>query len=67
MQKRKNKKSYLIYDAINKILNKNKILAPNYISENYIKNYIEIQDFGDETFLNFKKKKIINKFLFLKR
>ena len=63
-------KNLLVYDAINKILNKNKILAPKLHKENYIMNYIEIQDFGDETFfrkLNKKKdirfshfKKIIN-------
>ena len=43
----------LVYDSINKILNKNKILAPKLYKENYSKNYIEIQDFGNETI--FKK------------
>ena len=42
-------KNLLIYDAINKILIKNKILAPNLYEENYSKNYIEIEDFGNET------------------
>ena len=32
-------KNLLVYDAINKILSKNKILAPKLYSENYIKNY----------------------------
>ena len=32
-------KNLLVYDAINKILNKNKILAPNLYNENYNKNY----------------------------
>ena len=31
-------KDLLIYDAINKILNKNKILTPNLYKENYSKN-----------------------------
>ncbi len=63
-------KNLLVYDAINKVLNKNKILAPKLYKENYIMNYIEIQDFGNETIfgkLNKKKdirlshfKKIIN-------
>ena len=56
-------KNLLIYDAINKILIKNKILAPRLLQENYNKNYIEIQDFGNETIFKklkkTKKKKII--------
>ena len=47
----------LIYDAINKILIKNNILAPKLLSENYLKNYIEIQDFGNQTIFSFLKKK----------
>ena len=44
----KNKKSNLLeYDAINKILIKKEVLAPFLISQNYKKNYIEIQDFCD--------------------
>ena len=42
-------KNLLIYDSINKILIKSKILAPNLYEENYSKNYIEIEDFGNET------------------
>jgi len=42
-------KNLLIYDAINKILIKNKIIAPKLISQNYQKNYIEIQDLGIKT------------------
>ena len=63
-------KNLLVYDAINKILNVNKILAPKLYGENYIKNYIEIQDLGNKTiyqiFTNNKKnyylilKKVIN-------
>ncbi len=58
-------KNLLVYDAINRILNKNKILAPILYSENYNKNYIEIQDFGDETIfkrLNKTKRNKINYF-----
>ena len=42
------KKNLLIYDAINKILIKNKIIAPKLLSQNYQKNYIEIQDLGSK-------------------
>mgnify|MGYP001270562606 CR=1 FL=1 len=51
-------KNLIIYDAINKILNQNKILAPILYNQNYKKNYIEIQDFGNKTIFNeFNKKK----------
>ncbi len=53
----KDKKSnLLIYDAINKILNKNKIKAPKLILQNYNKNYIEIEYLGKHSIY----KKIIN-------
>ena len=57
-------KNLLVYDAINKILIKNKILAPKLYVENYRKNYIEIQDFGDETIFKIllKKKEKLNYF-----
>ena len=60
--KKEKLKNLLVYDAINKILNKNKILAPALYKENYSENYIEIQDFGNETIFNKlkKKKKLIN-------
>ena len=54
-------KNLLVYDAINKILIKNKILAPNLLSENYLHNYIEIQDFGDQTLFEIIKNKKTNK------
>ena len=57
--KKEKLKNLLVYDAINKILNKNKILAPKLYKENYRKNYIEIQDFGNETIYN-KLNKIKN-------
>ena len=51
------KKNLLTYDAVNKILIKNKILAPKLISQNYKKNYIEIQDLGNENIYQILKKK----------
>ncbi len=62
LSKKEKLKNLLIYDAINKILIKNKILAPNLLSENYLNNYIEIQDFGDQTLLEILKNKRNNKF-----
>ncbi len=49
IQKRSN---LLNYDAVNKILIKNKILAPVLISQNYKKNFIEIEDFGNKNMLD---------------
>jgi len=46
----------LIYDAINSLLIKNKVLAPKLYSENYKKNYIEIEDFGDDSVFSLLKK-----------
>ena len=64
----KNKRSnLLVYDSINKILLKNNILAPRLISENYSKNYIEIEDFGDQTIFNLLKKSRTNKLVIFKR
>ncbi len=60
-------KNLLVYDAINKILNKNKILAPKLYKENYSKNYIEIQDFGNETIFKKLNQKRINKFIYFKK
>ncbi len=65
--KKEKLKNLLIYDAINRILNKNKILAPNLYKENYSKNYIEIQDFGNETLFNRLNKKKTNKILYFKK
>ena len=56
--KKKKVKNLLIYDAINKILLKNKILAPRLLGQNYKNNYIEVEDFGDD---------VINKLLKLKK
>ena len=59
---KKNKKINLLnYDSVNKILLKNKIFAPMLLSKNYSKNFIEIEDFGNQTILKLFKKKKINK------
>ena len=42
-------KNLLIYDAINKILIKNNITAPKLYHQEYRKNFIEIEDLGNET------------------
>ena len=57
----------LTYDAINKILIKNNIIAPRLINENYSKNFIEIQDFGNQTIFQFLKKNNKNRLLIYKR
>ena len=64
--KEKNK-NLLVYDAINKILIKNNILAPKLFNQNYHKNYIEIQDLGSKTIYQILKKKNINSYLIFKR
>ena len=64
----KEKKSNLLnYDSINKILIKNEILAPLLLSKNYSKNYIEIQDFGNQTIYSLFKKQKINKIKIYKK
>ena len=60
-------KNLLVYDAINRVLNKNDILAPNLYKENYNKNYLEIEDFGDDTFFKILKKINKNKFIHYKK
>jgi aminoglycoside/choline kinase family phosphotransferase len=54
-------KNLLIYDAINSLLIKNKILAPKLYKENYKQNSIEIEDFGDDTIFKLLKKNGSNK------
>ncbi len=60
-------KNLLVYDSINKILINNKILAPKLYKESYNKNFIEIQDFGNETIYKIFQKKKVNKFLYFKK
>ena len=59
--KKEKVKNLLNYDAVNKILNRNKILAPKLLSQNFKKNYIEVEDFGDDTLYKLFKNKNVNK------
>ena len=59
--KKEKEKNLLIYDAINSLLIENKILAPKIYKENYKQNFIEIQDFGDDTVFKLLKKSRSNK------
>ena len=54
-------KNLLIYDAVNRLLIKNSILAPKLYSENYKESFIEIEDFGNNTVFNLLKKNSANK------
>ena len=65
--KKKKVKNLLIYDAINKILLKNKILAPKLLGQNYKNNYIEVEDFGDDVLNKQLKLKKTNKTLTFKK
>ena len=65
--KKEKLKNLVIYDAINKILNRNKILAPSLYQEKYNHDYIEIQDFGNRTILRLLKKRDSRKFHYFKK
>ena len=67
LAKRDKFKNLLVYDAISKILNKNKILAPKLYRENYKNNYIEVEDFGDDTIFKILKKSKNKKILYFKK
>ncbi len=60
-------KNLLVYDAINKILIKNKILAPKLIREDYSNNYIEIEDFGNQTLYDILKNKKNDRYITFKK
>ena len=60
-------RNLIVYDAINKIFIKNKILAPKLYKENYNKHFIEIQDFGNQTIFKLLSKKDSNKFSYFKK
>ena len=64
--KKEKSKNLLIYDAINKVLIKNKVLAPKLLNEKYNRNFIEIQDFGNLRIFDVLKKNN-NKFLYFKK
>ena len=49
-------KNLIVYDAINKLLIRNKINSPNLISENFKNNFIEINDLGKISGLKKNKK-----------
>ena len=65
--KKEKVKNLLIYDAINKILNKNKILSPKLLNQNYKNNYIEVEDFGDNTLYKVLKNNKTNKELIFRK
>ncbi len=67
ISKKEKSKNLLVYDAINKILRKNKILAPKLYKENYKKNSIEIEDFGYDTIFKILIKKRSNKLFYFKK
>ena len=54
-------KNLLIYAAINSLLIENKILAPKLYKENYKQNFIEIEDFGNDTVFKLLRKDGSNK------
>ena len=59
--KKEKYKNLIVYSAVNKILNSNKITAPKLISNHYKNNMIEISDLGDQSFFNLiilKKNKV---------
>ena len=64
--KKEKYKNLVVYDAINKILNKNKILAPKLYYQNYRKNFMEIEDFGDKSVFKILCNKK-NKFFYFKK
>ena len=60
-------KNLLIYDAINKILIKNKILAPKLLNHSYRNHFIEIEDFGDDTLFKILENQKNNKEIIFKK
>ena len=60
-------KNLLNYDAINKLLLKNKIFTPKLLSENFSRNFIEIEDLGTKTIFDIFKKKKVNKLKIYKK
>ena len=65
--KKEKKNNLLIYDAINKVLLKNKIKAPILLKQHYRKNFIEIEDLGDQTIYKKIKNNKINKIKYYKK
>ena len=67
LSKKESRKNLLIYDAINKILVKNKIKAPKLIRQNYKSKHIQIEDFGNDTLYEKLKKNNKNKLSYYKK
>ena len=65
--KKEKKNNLLIYSAINNILIKKNLSAPKLIKNNYNKNFIEIEDFGDLTVFQFLSKKKENQLFYYKK
>ena len=64
---RKKIKNLLNYDSINKLLLNNKISAPRLLSENFNKNYIEVEDLGTKTLFDILKKKKLTNLKYIKK
>ena len=60
-------KNLLNYDSINKLLLKNKIIAPKLLSESFSKNFIEIDDLGTKTIFDIFNNKKVNKLKIYKK
>ena len=67
VSKKETRKNLLIYDAVNKILIKNKIKAPKLISQNYKSKNIQIEDFGNGSVYLTIKKSNKKKFIYYKK
>ena len=60
-------KNLLIYDAINKILIKNNIIALRLLNQNFYKNFVEIEDLGSDTIYQRLKKRDIDQYQIFKK
>ena len=60
-------KNLLIYDAVNRLLIQNRILAPKLYKENFNENYIEVKDLGTNTIFDIFKKNKKNYLTILKK
>tara|TARA_B100001250_G_scaffold264249_1_gene227808 strand:- start:334 stop:1293 length:960 start_codon:yes stop_codon:yes gene_type:complete len=65
--KKQKRSNLVIYDAINNILIKENLLAPKLINNKYDKNYIEIEDLGNNTVFQLFKKKKVNQIFYYKK
>ena len=67
VSKKETRKNLLIYDAINKILIKNKIKAPKLVTQNYKSKNIQIEDLGNDTIYKIIKKNNKKKLTYYKK